>query len=79
MDSLHYAKASLTSVFRGNFSVSCAPLSILASPSGTAPEPPSIDNGVHGTEKLLLKTQVMKILHSEVNLTMEYTNENDIL
>ena len=31
------------------------------------PVPPGINNGAHGTEKLL-KTEVSEILHSEVNL-----------
>jgi len=40
---------------------------MFGSPGGIAVplDPPSIDNGAHGTKKLLLK---VKILHSEVNL-----------
>jgi hypothetical protein len=34
------------------------PLSMLGTPGGTALELPSIDDGAHGTEKLLLSTQV---------------------
>ena len=36
----------------------CAPLSVLGSTDCTPSGRPNIDNGAHGTEKLLLKTQV---------------------
>ena len=35
--------------------------------------PPGIDNGVHGTEKLLLNIQKSEDLHSEVNLQIQYS------
>ena len=55
-------------------------LSILGSPGRTGCdnvclEPPSIGNGAHDTEKLLLKIQVSKILHNQVNLLIYYIPE----
>ena len=71
LDSVHYAKSSLTSIFSRSFAVSCVQLSILGGPGRTKvrfpvhrgkripPGPPSIDNGAHGIKKLLLNTQVI--------------------
>ena len=54
IDSLHYAKSSLTWVLSRSFLVPCVQLSML----GGLPGPSSIGNGAYGTEKLLLNTQV---------------------
>ena len=46
---------------------------MLGGPAGTGPpEPASIENGAHGTEKLLLKTQVSEdfVQRSESNNTL---------
>ena len=59
LDSLHYAKASLTWIFSRSFSMPCVSFSMLGGSSRTVPPgPPSIENGAHGIEKLLLKIQI---------------------
>ena len=40
------------------FSMPCVPFSVLGGPGGNAVLMPNIENDAHGTEKLLLKTQV---------------------
>ena len=44
----------------------------------TPPGPSSIENDAHDIEKLLLKTQISeKLLHSEVNLIIQYIIAQD--
>ena len=60
LNSLHYAKSSITGVFSRSFPVSGERFSMLGGPSGSVVPPgtPSIENGAHGTKKLMLKTEV---------------------
>ena len=53
----------------------CDGVGFLTFSQPVAPETPSIENGAHETKKLLLKTEKVKILHSEVNLVMYYSSK----